>query len=199
MAPTVWGLFSLDNNKEKPWAFGPGGFLRGGFVDNQNFKKSLAFTLKWEGGYSDDKDDKGGETKFGISKKSHPGLDIKAINKQRATEIYWKDYWLGSEAHKLEWPLCAAVFDAAVLHGGPRADDMYRTSIKIDIKLSNKDRALKICDLRENLMHRLVDKNPKNKKWIKGWVNRVNDLRALIKKEGNAEVASKSKTKAKEA
>lgn len=40
---------------------------------DEAFKEVLGF----EGGYVDDPEDKGGETKFGISKRSYPYVDIK--------------------------------------------------------------------------------------------------------------------------
>lgn len=36
----------------------------------ENFEKAFSFVLKWEGVYTNDKDDPGGETKYGISKKA---------------------------------------------------------------------------------------------------------------------------------
>jgi len=52
------------------------------------FEVALNFVLKWEGGYVNDPRDSGGETKFGISKKAYPNLDIKNLTQQQAGEIY---------------------------------------------------------------------------------------------------------------
>lgn len=46
-----------------------------------------------EGGYSNDPDDPGGETKYGISKRSYPNVDIKNLTVQQAIDIYTKDFW----------------------------------------------------------------------------------------------------------
>jgi len=46
-----------------------------------------------EGGYVNDPDDPGGETKFGISKRSYPNEDIAGLTVDRAAEIYERDYW----------------------------------------------------------------------------------------------------------
>ena len=46
-----------------------------------------------EGGYVNDPTDPGGETKFGISKRSYPHLDIASLTADEAKEIYKKDWW----------------------------------------------------------------------------------------------------------
>ena len=58
-----------------------------------SFAKSLNFVLKWEGEYSNDPSDPGGETKYGISKRAYPELDIKSLTKEDAARIYYRDYW----------------------------------------------------------------------------------------------------------
>lgn len=45
------------------------------------------------GGYTADPLDPGGATKWGISKRSYPGLDIEALTEPEAREIYERDYW----------------------------------------------------------------------------------------------------------
>lgn len=45
-----------------------------------------------EGGYVNDPDDPGGETKYGISKRSYPDLDIAALTVEQARDIYWRDF-----------------------------------------------------------------------------------------------------------
>lgn len=46
-----------------------------------------------EGGYVNHPNDPGGETKFGISKRAYPTVDIKNLTKEKAADIYFKDYW----------------------------------------------------------------------------------------------------------
>lgn len=81
------------------------------------------YTFRWlmtiEGGYVNDPDDPGGETKYGISKRSHPDLDIKNLTKPQAKVIYFSDYWLAAKCDQLPRHLAAAAFDAAV-HSGPK-------------------------------------------------------------------------------
>jgi lysozyme family protein len=77
--------------------------------------------LKNEGGYVHDPLDRGGETNFGISKKSYPELDIKGLTKDEAIRIYQRDYWMPSKAVKLPKSLRGTYFDMVVNMGQGRA------------------------------------------------------------------------------
>lgn len=140
-------------------------------IDNlkpvDKFDDAFAFIKKWEGGYVNDPSDKGGETKFGISKKSYPNIDIKNLSIEQAKLIYQKDYWNKSGANKLDWPLSLVVFDTAVNMGPARAKDFLIQS------KSTNDFLL----IREKYYRDLVLRRPSQQKFIKGWMNRLNDLR----------------------
>jgi lysozyme family protein len=58
-----------------------------------SFDLAIPRVLVHEGGYSSDASDPGGETNFGIAKRSHPEVDIKNLTVDQAKEIYRKDYW----------------------------------------------------------------------------------------------------------
>lgn len=51
------------------------------------------------GGYVNDPNDKGGETKFGISKRQYPNLDIKNLSQMQAMMIYNNDFLKNAEAN----------------------------------------------------------------------------------------------------
>lgn len=73
-----------------------------------------------EGGYVHDPRDSGGETKYGISKRSYPHLDIPNLTPDDAAAIYRKDYWERLPeglTPRMRWFL----FDCAVNHGVGRA------------------------------------------------------------------------------
>lgn len=57
------------------------------------FEKALAFTLQNEGELCSVEGDAGGLTKYGISKRSYPHLDIANLTKEKAAEIYRRDFW----------------------------------------------------------------------------------------------------------
>jgi lysozyme family protein len=80
-----------------------------------NFDLAFDRLLGHEGGYSNDPKDPGGETNWGISKRSYPNVDIKALTKEGAKAIYLRDFWdpLGQAHAALKFQ----VFDFAV-NGG---------------------------------------------------------------------------------
>ena len=82
-----------------------------------DWDEAINFVLEMEGGYTLDPNDPGGETKYGISKKSYPTLDIKNLSRQDAVEIYRKDFWNPCRCPDLPRPFALAVFDSAVNQG----------------------------------------------------------------------------------
>ncbi len=73
--------------------------------------------LSHEGGYVSDPRDPGGETKFGISKRSYPQLDIRNLTREQAVDIYRRDFWNRVSGDSLPRMVAFQVFDAAVNHG----------------------------------------------------------------------------------
>ena len=81
------------------------------------FKDIINNVLQSEGGYVYDKDDPGGETKYGISKRAYPELDIKNLTKDDAKAIYLRDYWQRAKTDKLPSRLREIYFDMCVNFG----------------------------------------------------------------------------------
>ena len=74
-----------------------------------------------EGGYSNNPKDPGGETNWGISKRSYPTLDIKNLTQDAAKAIYKRDFWDKCRCDELFPVLAFALFDCAVNSGCERA------------------------------------------------------------------------------
>lgn len=85
------------------------------------FDQAFEHVIGHEGGYVNHPDDPGGETKFGISKRSYPDEDIAGMTLDRAKEIYKRDYWDKAKCGQLPHPLDFQVFDAAVNSGAAKA------------------------------------------------------------------------------
>jgi lysozyme family protein len=85
------------------------------------FEDIIEVVLKHEGGYVNDPKDPGGETNFGIAKRSHPDEDIENLTKDKAKEIYKKHYWDRNKVERLSENLRHIYFDMCVNQGKNRA------------------------------------------------------------------------------
>ena len=85
------------------------------------FDDIIEIVLKHEGGYVNDPKDPGGETNFGIAKRSHPDEDIKNLTKEDAKRIYYQDYWMKNRVPQLPDELKHIYFDMCVNQGRGRA------------------------------------------------------------------------------
>lgn len=133
-----------------------------------SFDKAIIFVLKWEGGYSNDPSDPGGETHWGISKLAYPMLDIRNLSRNGAVIIYKQDYWQPIGADALSQPMALCAFNAAVNVGVSRA-----------VKWLNA------CDgdWREFLFLQMGHYvGLKNRLYILGWMNRTLDAWAEARK-----------------
>ena len=70
-----------------------------------------------ERGYVNDPAYPGGETKFGISKRSYPGEDIAGMTLERAQQIYLREYWGPAGCDAVPDALKFDLFDMAVNQG----------------------------------------------------------------------------------
>lgn len=70
-----------------------------------------------EGGYVNDPRDPGGETKYGISRRSYPGEDIAGMTLERAKTIYRRDYWGPAGCDAVPVGIKFDLFDMAVNSG----------------------------------------------------------------------------------
>jgi lysozyme family protein len=86
-----------------------------------NFDQAFERTLGHEGGYCNNPADPGGETKFGISKRAYPALDIAALTVDQAKAIYLRDYWGPAGCDAVPECIKADLFDMAVNAGVRKA------------------------------------------------------------------------------
>lgn len=86
-----------------------------------NFETAFTRLLGHEGGYVNNPLDKGGETKYGISKRSYPKLDIASLTQVDAKAIYLRDYWKPAGCDSVPPAIAFDLFDMAVNSGVARA------------------------------------------------------------------------------
>ena len=73
--------------------------------------------LVHEGGYVNDPRDPGQETRWGISKRAYPHLDIRNLTRAQAVDIYRRDFWQRVRGDELPREVAFQALDAAVNHG----------------------------------------------------------------------------------
>lgn len=146
------------------------------------FKKALSFVLKWEGGYVNNPNDKGGATNKGITQGTYNNWlisqgksrkDVKFISQQEVEEIYYKNYWLKAGCEKMSKVFAVICFDTAVNMGVGRVKEFLQAARWTDPQ--------KFLAAREQ-KYKEFAKYGNQKIFLNGWLNRLNDLRNFIKK-----------------
>lgn len=84
-----------------------------------------------EGGYVNNPKDPGGETKWGISKRSYPHLNIADLTRDQAKEIYRADFWALIRADKLFDGVAFQLLDFAINSGVQTAIRYYQRALGV--------------------------------------------------------------------
>lgn len=97
-----------------------------------DFSSAMDYILKFEGGLSDDPDDPGGITKYGISLRAYPLLledGIRNLTKHDAAVIYKRDYWDHLMCDSLPSYLRLMAFDCAIVQGPTYATKALQAAV----------------------------------------------------------------------
>lgn len=97
------------------------------------FADAFAVVIGHEGGYVNDPRDPGGETKYGISKRAYPALNIADLTLEDARFIYRRDYWDKVRGDELPDALALNTFDAAVNHGVKNGIRMLQAAVGAEV------------------------------------------------------------------
>jgi len=165
-----------------------------------NFSHALERVLFREGGYVNDPLDRGGETKFGISKRAYPGLDVANLSLKDARAIYKRDYWDRLLLDEVEHPeIAEKIFDVAVNMGRgaaivilQRALNLLagttgRSALRVDGLMgpATLDAANHWCGKDPDALQEavrgfrfmryveIVSKRPDQARFVRGWLKRV--------------------------
>lgn len=156
------------------------------------FNEFIEIILKSEGGYNNDPDDLGGETKYGITKRRYPDLDIKNLTINQAKELYYNDIYLQLNLQYIpDDELALHVFDMAINAGRMVAIKLLQElliGLEIDGVLGPvTGMAAANASMYVNLVeaykakriqrYYLVSTWRNNQKFLAGWVNRVNNTK----------------------
>lgn len=151
------------------------------------FSISIDVVLAHEGGYVNDPDDRGGETKFGISKRSFPHVDIANLTKQDAIDLYYLHFWepiWGS--HIASQKVATCFLDFAVNVGVTRAVKIMQGLVgtTVDGKVGPKTigaineaepeiLAGRFTIERIRFYSKIAGQRKSNLKFLRGWINRA--------------------------
>ena len=155
------------------------------------FDEIVEKVLEYEGGYINDPDDPGKETKYGISKKHNPKIDIRNLTVDQAKEIYHKKYWIPNKCDSLPSHLRHLYFDSCVNQGAAKATKVLQKAInnkstsivKVDGKIGPKTiAASQDLELDRAKAYRIksyvhvISFNPRLEKYFYGWFRRVIEI-----------------------
>jgi len=165
-----------------------------------DFDRALAIVLRFEGGYSNDSSDPGGETNFGITKKVYDSWriengaavqSVKLITPQEVASIYKNNYWMAAKCDKMTWPLCLIQFDGAVNTGVKRAMQLLQAALGLNpdgvwgpktlagVQAATAITPYKLMLLRVWFYRNICITNTKLVKFILGWLKRMQQLSEL--------------------
>jgi lysozyme family protein len=100
-----------------------------------DFETAIVKTLAREGGakITDDPNDRGGVTRYGISSRAYPNVDIRNLTEQQACNIYKREYWdkvRGDDI--LSQDLAEIIFDSAVNMGEKTTIKLLQSAIPMN-------------------------------------------------------------------
>lgn len=103
--------------------------------ENLTFKDVFDRVIGHEGGYVNDPHDAGGETNWGVTKRTaqehgYTG-SMKMMNREQAYQIYEKAFWQRYNCDKLSPAVAFQFFDAAVNHGVGNASRMLQRAVGV--------------------------------------------------------------------
>lgn len=169
-----------------------------------DFEKAIANVISHEGGYVWAEHDSGGETNFGITDKLDGLIDRMAdvdgdgdgdvlifnLSKEQAKQIYKREFWNKIQGDLInDQQVANIVFDAFV-NSGKVALKQLQQVIGVDADGSIGPKTLDTLnyaspmlvfnsfkDARIRFYKALVDRKPTQKKFLKGWINRINSFK----------------------
>lgn len=172
-----------------------------GDYEKRLFDAALAFTLYFEGGFSNHPADIGGRTYRGILQTEYnayrasrglPQLDVVQMSDAELLEIY-DGYWMGSGAPEMHPALAIVMFDTAVNFGINNSITFLQQALGLpqtgvfDAKTrtamaqgNNKFTALQIVNERILYRYKRVQEKPDQMAFFHGWLSRDYSLWGYI-------------------
>lgn len=162
-----------------------------------NWDRAFDLVLKSEGGYVKDNADNGGETNLGVTRaawgeyKGRPIRDgeMRALTRDMVKPFYKARYWDRVRGDDLPAGIDYAVFDFAVNAGPGRAAKSLQRAVGVAedgilgpatmaaVQRANAAEVLaQFSAAKESFYKGLVDRDPAQRRFIKGWLARVDQV-----------------------
>lgn len=147
-----------------------------------NFDKAFERLIGHEGGYVNHPQDPGGETNFGITKRSYPAEDIRGMTLERAKAIYLRDFWDRAGCGYVPASAAFDLFDMAVNSGVKPAIMAMQRAIGADADGVIGPKTLMLLNYVDPLRFRmrfnghrlqLMSSLPTWPAFGRGWANRI--------------------------
>lgn len=170
-----------------------------------NIDKLIPHIIKWEGGakFTNDPLDRGGATKYGVTIGTLQGIkydtnhdgkvnvdDVKALQLDDFKYILKSQYWDRWKADDItnqsvanllvDWLWGSGKHGIIIpqrLLGVPADGIVGEVTINALNGANQKDIYNKVWQARKEFYEKIVKNNPSQSKWLKGWMNRLNDLK----------------------
>lgn len=163
-----------------------------------DYKKLKPFILRWEGGFVNDKDDLGGATNKGITiatfrsvyGQNKTASDLRAMTDEQWTHIFKKFYWDKWRADEIRDQSVANILVDWVWASGAYGIKIPQSMLRVTIDgivgaktiaaVNAKDGKTFFDEIKKEriaFIDRICNSRPQNKKFKKGWLNRINSLK----------------------
>jgi lysozyme family protein len=152
-----------------------------------DFNQAVQKTLIHEGGYVNNPADSGGPTKYGITQKDLPDINIEEITEQQASDYYAQHYWKNLYSQISSQLLGEKIFDMGVLFGVGVAVGILQLTLGVTVDhsfgpatleaLNQADEASTLSSYKTNLVthtFNIATAHPQDRIFLKGWNTRIN-------------------------
>ena len=157
------------------------------------------FILKWEGGFVNDPNDSGGATNKGVTLATYRKFkgasasvdDLKAITDEDWDAIFKTMYWDKAKADNINSQSVANLLVDWYWMSGTKAikyvqrligtteDGIVGKQTLAKLNAKGDGLILDIYNYRKDFYHRIVANRPTQKRFLRGWLNRLNALMEL--------------------
>lgn len=170
------------------------------------FEQCLNYVLGIEGGYTNHNADRGGATNRGVTQavyddwrisKGFGRQPVSGISMDEVKAIYLSRYWLLGKCDRLPAPLDYIHFDGCVNHGVGQAAKFLQRALCVTADgaigpktlqaVEEEDKAGHTDTICQDILHQreefydmLADRDPSQAVFLKGWHNRIAEVRARV-------------------